>query len=62
MPRQIKLQFGSGQHQQECHLTLQTDSLQELQQAAQAAAPEAFSEVHHQCTLQGAILHHGRRT
>lgn len=62
MPRQIKLQFGSGQHQQECNLTLQTDSLQELQQAAQAAAPEAFSEVPCQCKLCCGLLHSSRRT
>lgn len=45
MPRQIKLQFGVGQDQQECSLTLETDSLQELQQAARSAAPDAFTEV-----------------
>ena len=45
MPRQLKLQFGSGQSQQEHEITLQTDSLEALQQAAQAANPQAFAEV-----------------
>ncbi len=45
MPRQIKLQFGSGQNQQEHDITLHTDSLQELQQAAHAAAPDIYTEV-----------------